>query len=97
MPVGEKGFYCLFLLGLTGLGCVLGRVYFCVVECLLVVCSVSASVTENYMSVGWASGVRVCGALCVVCRVQARREKASKPSSCLGTRVGLGAQDNDWL
>ncbi|CAL8317007.1 unnamed protein product [Gadus morhua 'NCC'] len=27
----------------------------------------------------------------------ARREKASKPSSCLGTRVGLGAQDNDWL
>ena len=25
MPVGEKGFYFLYVLGLTGLGCVLGR------------------------------------------------------------------------
>ncbi|CAL8283896.1 unnamed protein product [Boreogadus saida] len=28
---------------------------------------------------------------------QARREKASKPSSCLGPRAGPGPQDNDWF
>ena len=60
MPVGEKGFYCVFVLGLTGLGCVVGRVYLCVLECYLCVV-LPATVTENCMYVGW-----VCGALCVV-------------------------------
>ncbi|CAL8386188.1 unnamed protein product [Boreogadus saida] len=34
--------------------------------------------------------------LCL-CYKQARREKASKPSSCLGPRAGPGPQDNDWF